>query len=370
MLASKKLTWWLALSVTLLALAVITAACAAEEDKPTIKIYDGKWSSMWINNAIAGYIIEYGLEYPIEVVEGGTGTMKPGMSLGDMHVDTEFWHHNFPEWHAEEIAKGQATLAASPEDIGDWVGIVDTGQVFESSAQGWYVPQYVIDDNPGLKSVSDLPDYWEVFKDPEDLSKGIWLNCDIGSNCQMVNRIKATTYGLDEYYNVFEPGTWPTVAATIAGAVTAGDSILTYYYEPTYVVAAYDLVRLEEPPYSPECDAKIQALVHDKTYDEGVAAEDVCGYVSAAIYGGAWVGLEKIAPDVVDFLETYSIGDPMLKKMIAVTEREENPLSYEDMAYHFFETYEDLWAKWVSDDEADSIRAALAVRMPNNALLD
>ena len=85
------------------------------------------------------------------------------------------------------------------------------------------MPQYVVDENPGLQSVSDLPEYWELFEDPEDPGKGVMINCILGWKCQRLNRAKWHAYGLFDSYNVAEPGSAGALDAAIKGAYTAGD---------------------------------------------------------------------------------------------------------------------------------------------------
>ena len=64
----------------------------------------------------------------------------------------------------------------------------------------------MVDENPGLVSVSDLPEYVELFSDPEDPSKGVIFNCIIGWQCEKINRAKWHAYGLFDTYNMVEPG--------------------------------------------------------------------------------------------------------------------------------------------------------------------
>ena len=77
-----------------------------------------------------------------------------------------------------------------------------TGQSLETSMQGIYFPTYVVEANPGLKSVLDLPDYIDLFTDPEDSSKGVVVNCIIGWNCQKIIRAKWHAYGLNDTFNL------------------------------------------------------------------------------------------------------------------------------------------------------------------------
>jgi ABC-type proline/glycine betaine transport system substrate-binding protein len=50
----------------LLTLSVFGVACSSEEEiKPTIRFSDTQFESLWINNAIAQYVIKHGYGYPV-----------------------------------------------------------------------------------------------------------------------------------------------------------------------------------------------------------------------------------------------------------------------------------------------------------------
>ena len=109
------------------------------------------------------------------------------------------WRFNLMEWYNEVTDSGE---------------VVDVGDVYETSTQAWYVPRYVVEGDaergikpmaPDLKSVSDLPNYTELFQDPEDPEKGLFVNCITGWQCKEINLVKLYAYGLDEYYNTLEP---------------------------------------------------------------------------------------------------------------------------------------------------------------------
>jgi len=61
---------------------------------------------------------------------------------------------------------------------------IDLGPNFPDSTQGWYVPTYVIKGDkergiepmaPDLKTVEDMPKYWELFQNPQIPGKRLFL---------------------------------------------------------------------------------------------------------------------------------------------------------------------------------------------------
>lgn len=85
---------------------------------------------------------------------------------------------------------------------------------FDDNFQGLYVPTYMIEGDPergiepmtpDLEYVTDLPEYWEVFQDPDDSSKGRIVGAISGWEVDQMLSDGIDEYGLDEYYNYFHP---------------------------------------------------------------------------------------------------------------------------------------------------------------------
>ena len=159
-------------------------------------------------------------------------------------------------WQPRANAEARSNAAGTLVDLAGQFGNVEygaTGQILETSMQGIYVPTYMMEQNPGLKSVSDLAKFKDLIKDPEDPSKGVVVNCIIGWSCQKIIRAKWHAYGLGDDLNLLEPGAAAAIDANIVGAYQAG--------EPTKLVADLDLTLLEEPPWTQECQDAIDAAI-------------------------------------------------------------------------------------------------------------
>ena len=77
--------------------------------------------------------------------------------------------------------------------------MLDLGANYPDSWQGWLVPTYMIKGDtergikpliPNVKSVSDMAGCWEIFKDPEDPSKGRFYNSIPGWGVTKLNEEK------------------------------------------------------------------------------------------------------------------------------------------------------------------------------------
>ena len=319
--------------------------------KQVIRFGDMQWQSLWVNNAIAGFIIEKGYGYPVETVEVTTPIMQVSLLRGDLDVALEIWTGNMVDWYTEVTESGR---------------LLDLGKVMDRTTQGWYVPAYVVKCDPDrsiapmapdLKSVEDLKRYATLFADPEEPGKGLLLNCITGWDCANVNRVKLHAYGLADLYNVQEPGSSGALDAAIAGAYQRGQPLLTYYWEPTWLMGALDMILLEEPPYTEECWALVRQGVAGEIPLDQTPPEAGCAFEDAPVIKGVHPSLKERAPEVVAFLEKMMIPTATLNQI--ANYMEENEAEADEAALWFFANYPALWRAWLPDDVAERVEEAL-----------
>ena len=350
MLRRTKLANVLLIMIGLVALGLIGAACGDGDDKEVIRFHNPAWETIEEHNAIAAYITEKGYGYPVEIIPGDTGTMKVTLPVGDVDVNMELWQANIPDWYDDVIAKGTVVDLAGTKDP---VPNGAVGQIIEATDQGWYIPTYIATANPGLKSVSDLPNYIELFKDPEDSSKGLWYSCTPGAACTKRFIAKANAYGLDETYNVLTPGSYGALAAAIEGAYLANEPVLAYYWEPTKLLTDLDMTQLEEPAWTQECADAITAGTAEEPYTSTIGCHDPL----SDVHTGVTAKLADRAPEVVDFLGKMFIGSLPLADL--ATWKTDNSKEWSDAAVYYLRQNESIWTTWVTSDAAEKVKDAL-----------
>jgi len=317
----------------------LLAACGGTTDSSkeidTIVFADAGWDSIRVHNSIAQIIIENGYGYKTDVTAGSTATTFQGLREGDIHAYTEVWTDNISEVYEEALEAGDIKKVSTN---------------FNDNDQGLYVPAYVVEGDsergieplaPDLKTVEDLKKYPEVFKDPEDPSKGRVINAPSGWEVEKVITEKFATYGLDETLNNFLPGSDAAIVASLVDAYNKGEGWVGYYWSPTAITAKYDLILLEEEPYDEE--------IWNENRGTAFPPNDVVVAVHK--------DLPEQAPDVVEFLSKYETSSELTEA--ALQYMEDNDASNEEAAIWWMNEYEDVWTKWVSDEVAEKVKEAL-----------
>jgi glycine betaine/proline transport system substrate-binding protein len=344
---------WLIVAAVLALVVSLVGACqpaapAAEEqpaeeeepaEKPHLKFYDGSWESLWISNAIAQYILEKGYGYTTETVVLDTPVMQVSLANGDVHVNMEMWRQNIQAWYDEETAKGN---------------IITYAAILEGGPQFWMIPKWVADEY-NIKTVFDMKDHWELFKDPEDPTKGAFINCKIGWQCGEINRVKMETYGLTDYYNIISPGSAGAMDAALSGAQKKREPVFGYYWAPTALMGMYDWYILEEPEYDEDIWADVIAAKDDKT----MKIDAACAYPSVPLTITVHKSVPEIAPEAAAMFKKMVIGLDAMNKMAAWST--ENEVSdYKETAIWYLRNYESTWKTWVTADAFNKVKAALA----------
>jgi glycine betaine/proline transport system substrate-binding protein len=320
------------------ALAQDQAAPACEIDRPVVFAGLG-YDSAEFHNALAGFIIEHGYGCAVDSLPGEVIPLLNGLARGDVDVNMEIWKDNITEaW-------------VKAEEAGE---VVDLGINFPDAIQGWYVPKYMVEGPdapaPKLRSVSDLPQYAELFSDPEEPGKGRFYNCIAGWNCELVNSRKLVAYGLDDEFTNFRPGTGTALDAAIESAILRQRPIFFYYWGPTWLLGKIgkEVVMLDEPDYDPEVW---------KTLAETENPTAATAYPTVAVHVGANAKFAESAPTLVAFLTAYETTGDMVSEALAFMQ--DHGSTPAEAAVNFLGTHEEVWTKWVPADVAERVKAAL-----------
>ncbi len=337
-LMNSRWTKWLMLLVAMVMTVSLFAGCTSkEEEKATITFYDGSWGSLWLENAIAMIIVKEGYGYPVEEIMVSTDVMNVSHPKGDILVNMEIWPQNQPEWWESNTSDGT---------------LIELGAVLEGGPQFWCIPQWV-HEKYDIDTVFDMKDHWELFPDPEDSTKGMFINCKVGWNCEKINQFKFEAYGLDEFYNIISPGTAGAEKAAMIGPQKKGDPVFGYYWAPTDLMGMFDWYILEEPEYDPDIWAKIGAKLSD---DSLPPLTEACAYESVPLLISVHKDMLDLAPDVVTMLRKFTVGLDRCNRALAY--QGENEIDdWETVAIWWMREYDSVWKSWVPSDVYTKVKA-------------
>jgi glycine betaine/proline transport system substrate-binding protein len=294
---------------------------------------DLNWNSALFHNAIARFIIESGYGYPTYAVPGSTVPSFQRLIRGEVDVIME--RYNFDSTVEDAITN----------DL-----IVDLGANFNDSVQGWFVPRYVIEGDaerdiepyaPDLRSIDDLDAITRLFNMGAQSSTGQLFGGVPGWTAYKINCLKLKAYRLDDNYALTTSASTGDLFAALDSAYTAGDPILVYLWSPTWPIARYDMVQLEEPEYTDDCWSTTRG----------------CAYPTSDVRILVRSELPQRAPDVAAFFERFDMNIDDVSAVLLRIEDEE--LSPDEAARLWLEKNEAIWSNWVPEDVAEQVNAAL-----------
>jgi glycine betaine/proline transport system substrate-binding protein len=310
-------------------------AASCEINRPIVFAGLG-YDSALFHNAVARFILENGYGCATDEIPGETIPLINGVAHGDIDVIMEIWTANPAQPWVDAAAAGT---------------VVPVGGNFPDAVEGWFVPRYVVEGPdapaPGLRAVADLPQYRDLFADPEEPGKGRFYNCPAGQVCELVNTRKLVAYGLeDDFVNFRASG--PALLAVVESAVLQHRPVLFYYYGPSWLLGKFDFYQLEEPPF----DATIWAEMNATDRPTRATA-----YPVSDVIIGANAAFAREAPGIIAVLDAYETTNALVSRYLAFMR--DNNATPEAAAIQFLRDNTDLWRPWVSEDAATRILAAL-----------
>ena len=211
-------------------------------DGKTVTFAGINWQSGAFVTEVMKTILSDGYDCKVDAIPGNSVTLEQATANNDVQIFAEEWVGRSEVWN-KATEEGKVTTA---------------GKTFVGSKEGWFVPRYLIEGDaargikpvaPDLKSVSQLsePQYVKLFADPEEPSKGRFLNCPSGWTCEGISTAKLEAYKLDGSYVNFRPGTGTALDAALSSAYLQGLPVLLYYWSPNALKAKYGDSLLDQP---------------------------------------------------------------------------------------------------------------------------
>ena len=295
------------------------AAPSGFETKATLVFVVNDWTASALNVAVAEQLIERYLGYPV-VPERLDDTDEIYDSLADGSVDAvlEIWPSSMTDQDQLWFERGQ---------------VVDLGPLGSVGKVGWFVPRYVVDADPTLAT-------WEGFTSPAVASRFATADTAprgrfLGTNPDYVQHDQAIIANLGLPFDVEFSGSEDDTETALATATAAGEPILVYWWTPTAAVARHDLVNVALPEPTEACVAAQR--------ERGPGVD--CDYPTETIFKAASVELPSKAPDVLSFLQQFTLTtEDQMSMLVAV---EVDGLTIDEAAAAWIATNPGRWEPWL-----------------------
>lgn len=299
------------LAIVLVFFAALVVACGGGAQE-TITLVENPWPASELNVAVAEIIIENELGNPVEIVALDENAQWDAISGGDVDASLEVW----PSGHTERIA----------EYIDD-LGTVENGGLLGPVGEiGWFVPTYVIENNPALATWEGYQDAAADFSSAETGDLGRFLGAD-PSWVQYDEQIIANL-GLP--FQVVWTGSEDALLAEVSSAYSRQEPVLFYFYSPHAIFQQFDLTQVELPAYSDECYADPAAID--------------CAYPKDELLKIFNADLQEKDPDVHAFLSNMNYGSDAQIEMLAMLNE---GMTVEEAAQAWVDAHEDIWSSWL-----------------------
>ena len=331
---------------TLFATGMFALAGSANAACGDVSIAEMNWASAGVAAYVDKIILENGYGCKVTLVTGDTMPTFTSMNeKAEPDMAPEFWVNSVRVALDAAIAEGRLIQAAP---------LLSDGGV-----EGWWIPKFLADAHPDIKTVQDALKHPELFPAPEDASKAAVINCPSGWNCQIstANLYKAIGAEKDGF-TLVDSGSAAGLDGSIANAFEKKTGWLGYYWAPTAILGKYEMTKLS---FGVEHDKaewdKCTGIPEEKWGETGCTAAKVNAYPVSDVYTLVTKGFAEKAGVAMDYVKTRKWDNQTVGKVLAWMD--ENQGTNEDAAKHFLKEYPDMWTKWVAPDVAEKVKAAL-----------
>lgn len=333
------------LASTVLAVGLISFAGAAQAASHSecgrVTIANMNWASAEVLANIDQVILSEGYGCQAELVAGDTTpTLTSMVEKQEPDVAPEAWINSLRT--LLDAAVGEGKLHYASESLSD------------GGVEGWWIPKYLADEHPEIKTIDDALAHPELFPAPgmENEGKGGVYNCPEGWGCRIITTNLFKAYGAEEKgWVTVETGSAAGLDGSIAKAYESGKPWLGYYWAPTAILGKYEMVKLDH------------GVEHNKEeWDRCTSITDCPDPVKNAwskseVYTVVTDDFKKRAGPAYDYLANRSWPNSTVNILLAWMA--DNQATGDAGARHFLKTNEDIWTKWVSPEAAEKIKKAV-----------
>ncbi len=310
----------------------------AAEKCGDVTIASMNWASAELIAAIDKIILSEGYGCNAELIAGDTMPTFTSMNeKGEPDLAPELWVNAIREPLDAAVADGELIIAAEI--------LSDGGE------EGWWIPRFVADAHPEIKTPADALQRPDLFRAPEDDSMGAVHNCPSGWNCQIATSNLFRAYGAEvRGFKLVDTGSSAGLDGSIAKANERKEGWLGYYWSPTAILGRYEMVKLDMGEHDQEEWESCTAVLD---------CEDpkINAWAKSEVFSVVTREFAEKAGVAMDYVSTRSWDNNTVNKLLAWMA--DNQATGEEAAIYFLQNHEGVWGPWVSEEAMDKIKATL-----------
>src|ERR1044072_166339 len=186
------------------AAALSTVAPAEAAEGGEVSIAEMKCASAGIAANFDKIILEKGYGCSVTIVDGDTLPTFASMNeKGTPDIASEYWINSVRALLDQAINTGR--LVQGAEILAD------------GAVEGWFIPKFIADANPDIRSVEDALKHPELFPAEDDPSQGAGYNCPAAWTCQVTPPTLFKALAADKKgFDLVETGSPQRLDASIA----------------------------------------------------------------------------------------------------------------------------------------------------------
>jgi glycine betaine/proline transport system substrate-binding protein len=238
--------------VVTLAMGLSIAACGEEKQEPTaggggaaggkdcgdVVINEQAWAGSTANTYIAKAVLEDKLGCQVEITKIAEIPVFQAMADGKVDAVLEDWQHT--DEYKKYIDQAGTVVQGGPLGVEGHIG--------------WFIPQYLLDEQPEFATWEGLKGNEDLFKTPESGDQGMFL----GGDPSYVQKDRELIEALDLNFKHVTAGAEPAQVARWTQLYKQKKPVIFYWYTPQYLNQQYDLAEVKLPERTSGCkdDAK------------------------------------------------------------------------------------------------------------------
>lgn len=316
-----------------------TQQALADEKCGKVTIADMNWSSASLIANVDRFILEHGYGCEAELIPGDTMPTSTSMiEKGEPDIAPEMWTNAVKELIEKGVKDGRLSIAGN--------SLSDGGE------EGFWVPQYMVDADPSLKTIAGVIANVKLFEHPEDPELGAFYGCPAGWGCQLSSENLFEALKLqDAGFELIDPGSGAGLAGSIARAYERKQPWFGYYWAPTAVLGKYKMVKVDfgtgvDKDHYTNCISKAEC-----------ADPKVTMHPSAIVKTVTTIDFANKAKKPYEYLGKRAITNAKMNSLLAWME--DNQADGVIAAEHFLISYPELWKQWVPADVAAKVTDAV-----------